>query len=92
VLAGWVTTEVGRQPYVVYGLVRTADGVSPIAAPAVASSLALFVLVYVVVFGTGIYYLLRLMRAEPAPIAEPPEDEERRRPRLASEWTAGPAE
>jgi len=92
VLAGWVTTEVGRQPYVVYGLMRTADGVSPIAAPAVASSLALFVLVYVVVFGTGIYYLLRLMRSEPAPIAEPPEDEERRRPRLASEWTAGPAE
>jgi cytochrome d ubiquinol oxidase subunit I len=90
VLAGWITTEVGRQPYVVYGLMRTADAASPIAAPAVAGSLALFVAVYVVVFGTGIYYLLRLMRAEPEPVAE--EAEARRRPRLAAEWTAGQAE
>ena len=39
VLAGWITTEVGRQPYTVYGLLRTADSISPIAAPAVAASL-----------------------------------------------------
>ncbi len=61
VLAGWVTTEVGRQPWVVYGMMRTAEGVSPVAAPAVASSLALFAVVYFVVFGAGVYYLLRLM-------------------------------
>lgn len=66
VLAGWFTTEVGRQPYTVYGLLRTADSVSPIAAPAVASSLLAFVIVYLVVFGAGIFYLLRLMRRPPA--------------------------
>ncbi|MCW5746169.1 MAG: cytochrome ubiquinol oxidase subunit I, partial [Alphaproteobacteria bacterium] len=49
VLAGWLTTEVGRQPYVVYGLLRTADAASPIAAPAVATSLAAFGIVYIAV-------------------------------------------
>ena len=61
VLAGWITTEVGRQPYTVYGLLRTADSVSPIAAPAVGASLLAFVVVYFVVFGAGIFYILRLM-------------------------------
>jgi cytochrome d ubiquinol oxidase subunit I len=70
VLAGWFTTEVGRQPYTVYGLLRTADSVSPIAAPAVASSLVAFVVIYTVVFGAGIFYILRLMRRAPEP-AEP---------------------
>jgi cytochrome d ubiquinol oxidase subunit I len=65
VVAGWVTTEVGRQPYLVYGLLRTADGVSPIDALAVGTSLAAFAVVYFIVFGAGIYYLLRLMRAPP---------------------------
>ena len=67
VIAGWITTEVGRQPYVVYGLMRTADGRSPIEAPAVASSLAAFVVVYLLVFGAGIYYILRLMSRAPVP-------------------------
>jgi cytochrome bd ubiquinol oxidase subunit I len=70
VLAGWITTEVGRQPYTVYGLLRTADSVSPVAAPAVASSLVAFVVVYTLVFGAGIFYLLHLMRRPPIP-AEP---------------------
>jgi cytochrome d ubiquinol oxidase subunit I len=70
VLAGWVTTEVGRQPYTVYGLLRTAESVSPVAAPAVASSLVAFVAIYTVVFGAGVFYLLRLMRRPPLP-AEP---------------------
>ena len=65
VLAGWFTTEIGRQPYTVYGLLRTADSVSPVDMPAVAASLAAFVVVYVIVFGTGTLYLLRLMRASP---------------------------
>ena len=65
IIAGWITTEVGRQPWLVYGLMRTAEGRSPIAAPAVAGSLAAFVVVYVLVFGAGIYYLLRLMAQTP---------------------------
>lgn len=73
VIAGWITTEVGRQPYVVYGLMRTVDGVSPIAAPAVATSLMMFVIVYFLVFGAGIYYLLRLMRQPPTPTETGPE-------------------
>jgi cytochrome d ubiquinol oxidase subunit I len=53
VIAGWVTTEVGRQPYVIYGLMRTADAVAPIAAPAVAASLTAFVVVYFAVLPRG---------------------------------------
>jgi cytochrome d ubiquinol oxidase subunit I len=65
VIAGWVTTEVGRQPYVVYGLLRTRDAVSPIAAPAVSASLTAFVIVYFAVFAMGTWYILRLMRRPP---------------------------
>jgi cytochrome d ubiquinol oxidase subunit I len=61
VLAGWVTTEVGRQPFTVYGLLRTADSASPLAAPAVGASLVAFVIVYFIVFGFGTWYILRLM-------------------------------
>ncbi|MCT2558464.1 cytochrome ubiquinol oxidase subunit I [Tsuneonella sp. YG55] len=61
VIAGWITTEVGRQPWTVYGLMRTAESASPLAAPAVASSLAAFVVVYFAVFGAGVWYILRLM-------------------------------
>ncbi|MGE3693001.1 MAG: cytochrome ubiquinol oxidase subunit I [Novosphingobium sp.] len=65
VLAGWVVTEAGRQPYTVYGLLRTADSASPLDAPAIAASLLAFVVVYFAVFGTGIWYLLRLMKIPP---------------------------
>ncbi|MGE5721865.1 MAG: cytochrome ubiquinol oxidase subunit I [Sphingomonadales bacterium] len=65
VIAGWVTTEVGRQPYVIYGLLRTADAMSPIAAPAVGASLIAFVIVYFAVFSAGTLYLLKLMAAAP---------------------------
>jgi cytochrome d ubiquinol oxidase subunit I len=76
VLAGWATTEVGRQPYTVQGLLRTADSVSPLDAPAVAGSLTAFAIVYLGVFGVGIWYLLRLMAhapraGEPGPEADP---------------------
>jgi len=67
VIAGWVTTEVGRQPYLVYGLMRISEGRSPIAAPALAGSLLSFVIVYCVVFGAGILYVFRLMREAPSP-------------------------
>ena len=65
VLAGWIVTEVGRQPFTVYGLLRTTASASPLDAPAVAASLLAFVLVYFSVFGMGIWYLLHLMKKPP---------------------------
>jgi len=65
VLAGWFTTEVGRQPFTVYGLLRTADSASPLAAPAVGSSLLAFVIVYFIVYAAGLTYLFRLMASPP---------------------------
>lgn len=65
VLCGWITTEVGRQPYTVYGLLRTADSASPLDAPAVGLSLIAFILVYLAVFGAGTFYVLRLMGRTP---------------------------
>jgi len=67
VLAGWITTETGRQPFTVYGLLRTADSASPLAAPAVGASLISFAIVYFVVFIAGLIYLLRLMALPPHP-------------------------
>ena len=65
VIAGWVTTEVGRQPWIIYHLLRTSEAVSPIAAPAVGGSLIAFVLVYFTVFAAGTWYILRLMAHPP---------------------------
>ena len=76
VLAGWITTEVGRQPYTVYGLLTTAQSASPIAAAAVGASLIAFILVYFTLFGAGLFYILRLMNKPPHPGEEdlPPEE------------------
>ncbi len=65
VLCGWITTEVGRQPYTIYGLLRTADSVSPLQAASVGTSLVAFVIVYFFVFGSGTFYVLRLMGKRP---------------------------
>lgn len=65
ILSGWFVTEVGRQPWLVYGLMARSDGLSPIDAPAVAGSLTAFVIVYTFIFGSGTFYLLRLMRKPP---------------------------
>ncbi|MEQ8412651.1 MAG: cytochrome ubiquinol oxidase subunit I [Erythrobacter sp.] len=65
VLAGWITTEVGRQPYVVYGALRTADAASPLSASAVGASLVAFVVIYFAVFGAGVWYILKLMGKSP---------------------------
>jgi len=65
VIAGWITTESGRQPYIVYGIMRTIDAAAPIAAAGVGASLAAFVAVYILVFATGIYFIVRLMAHEP---------------------------
>ena len=60
------TTEVGCQPFSVYGMLRTADSISPVALPAVATSLAAFVRVYFIVFGAGLVYILSPMRRPPS--------------------------
>jgi cytochrome d ubiquinol oxidase subunit I len=67
VTAGWITTEAGRQPFTVYGLLRTADSVGPVAAPGVAASLLAFVVVYVVVFGAGMSFTAHLFGQTPGP-------------------------
>jgi cytochrome d ubiquinol oxidase subunit I len=65
VLAGWFVTEVGRQPYIVYGLLRAAEAASPVSAGPIAISLLAFVVVYVFVFGAGSYYILKLIAKGP---------------------------
>jgi len=74
VLAGWITAEVGRQPYVVYGVIRTADAASPVSAEAVATSLLFFIVVYSIVFSAGALYILRLMAKGPESDEAPPQD------------------
>lgn len=76
VLCGWITTEVGRQPFTVYGLLRTADSHSPIAAAAVGTSLVAFIVVYFLLFGAGTFYILRLMNKDPHPGEEEPSRDE----------------
>jgi cytochrome bd ubiquinol oxidase subunit I len=88
VLAGWITTESGRQPYTVYGLLRTAESASPIDAAAVGASLVAFIVVYFLVFGAGTFYLLRLMR-KPPDLSEP--DIEKGVPTRAAGITPAPA-
>jgi len=65
VLAGWFVTEVGRQPWIVQGLMRTQDATSPVIGTSIAISLAAFIIVYVFVFGAGSYYILRLIGKGP---------------------------
>jgi len=72
VITGWITAEVGRQPYTVYGLLRTVDSVSPVTAGAVGTSLIVFVFVYAIVFTAGSYYLFKLAWAGPSEGEHPP--------------------
>ncbi|WFT83509.1 MULTISPECIES: cytochrome ubiquinol oxidase subunit I [unclassified Methylobacterium] len=72
VLLGWFTAEIGRQPYLVYGQLRTADAVSPVTTGAVTISLMTFLIVYSIVFGCGSYYLAKLLRKGPDPVEEIP--------------------
>ncbi|WP_458758428.1 cytochrome ubiquinol oxidase subunit I [Afipia sp. TerB] len=88
VLAGWITTEAGRQPWTVYGMLRTADSASPLDAPAVATSLLAFIVVYFIVFGMGVFYILRLMSHPPHHGEEGPSGEE---PARAAGITPAPA-
>lgn len=65
ILAGWYTTEIGRQPWVVYGLMRTKDAVSDHSALALSTTLVVFVVMYIAVFGTGVSYMLKLVGRGP---------------------------
>jgi cytochrome d ubiquinol oxidase subunit I len=72
-LCGWYVNEIGRQPYVIYGLLRTADAVSPnVGAGSVLASLVVYACVYAIIFGSGIWYLLKLFRV--GPVKQPPKD------------------
>ena len=73
ILSGWTVTEAGRQPWIVYGQLRTADAVAPVAAGAVAGSLALFILIYCVLLAAFFYYAARLVFAGPHPAETTPE-------------------
>jgi cytochrome d ubiquinol oxidase subunit I len=85
VVSGWVVTESGRQPWVVHGILRTADATSPVPGDHIAVTLALFVLVYGVVFTMGIYYINRLIAKGPqGRAAEPPEKGSSARPLSAA--------
>ncbi|AVF34788.1 cytochrome ubiquinol oxidase subunit I [Rahnella sikkimica] len=66
-LAGWFTTEIGRQPWVVYGLLRTKDAVSSHGEMQMSISLLLFVVIYSSVFGVGYLYMMKLIRKGPQP-------------------------
>ncbi|MBX2833364.1 MAG: cytochrome ubiquinol oxidase subunit I [Micavibrio sp.] len=65
ILAGWFVTEVGRQPYTAYGVIRTSESVSPVLGEHVALSLAAFIVVYTVLFGAATYYIIKLIRKGP---------------------------
>ena len=65
VLAGWHVTEVGRQPWIVQGLMRTSDATSPVVGTYIAVSLTAFVIIYIFVFGAASYYLLKLIGKGP---------------------------
>src|SRR5476651_455558 len=73
VIAGWVVTESGRQPWIVEGVLRTVDATSPVPNASIAISLALFVIIYGIVFWMGIYYINRLIAQGPsrAAVKEP---------------------
>ncbi|WP_149196554.1 cytochrome ubiquinol oxidase subunit I [Luteimonas suaedae] len=75
VVAGWIVVEIGRQPYVIYGLLRTADAVSDIGAGSVVASLTAFVVAYAVVFGAGGGYIVKMVRTGPQHFEESPDTE-----------------
>ncbi len=96
IVAGWWVTEIGRQPYLVYGILRTKDAVSPVAFGAVLTSLIMFVVVYSIVFSMGILYIKRLIDKGPAGKAAEAPDALPSRPLSAAQGAArealGPAE
>ena len=94
VIAGWFVTEVGRQPWTVYGLMRTAESVSPsLTSSDVAISLAGYILVYLLIYPSGLFLMLRIVRRGPGPSDEPASPIEGGRPQVpVLAGALGPAE
>jgi cytochrome d ubiquinol oxidase subunit I len=89
IVAGWTVTESGRQPWLVYGVLRTLDGISPVLSNQIAVTLALFVLVYGIVFSMGVYYINRLIISGPKGAAVAPPSDNTPTQTLASVRAAG---
>jgi cytochrome d ubiquinol oxidase subunit I len=62
---GWIVREMGRQPWIVYGMLRTSEGVSPVSTAATITSLSLFIVIYIILFGLFIYFTRRILRRGP---------------------------
>lgn len=77
VIAGWMVAEVGRQPWVIYGVLRTADAASPLLAGQVSLSLLGFLIVYAIIFSVGVLYILRLIAEGPVAGSHEPVDDDR---------------
>jgi len=90
ILAGWFTTEIGRQPWVVYGVMRTKDAVSNHSALAMSTTLIAFIVVYFIVFGTGTRYMLKLVAKGPEDTTHEPPEGEHRAGRPARPLSAAP--
>jgi len=88
VIAGWIVTESGRQPWLVHGLLRTADAISPVPAASLLGTLVLFVLCYGIVFSMGIYYINRLIALGPEGRALEASEGMPNRPLMAAEGAA----
>jgi len=91
VIAGWVVTESGRQPWLIHGIQRTADAVSPVPGASILGTLALFVFAYGIVFWMGIYYINRLIAKGPEGRAVEVPEGLPSRPLTAAEGAAGEA-
>ncbi|MFA5531621.1 MAG: cytochrome ubiquinol oxidase subunit I [Thiohalomonadaceae bacterium] len=91
-IAGWLTTEIGRQPWTVYGLLRTADSVSPVAGVSVLISLLAFIVAYAIIFGFGTYYLGKIVRAGLKPFTPTGEPHTAMRPISGADQLIGRAE
>jgi cytochrome d ubiquinol oxidase subunit I len=92
ILCGWATTEMGRQPWVVYGLMRTQDAVAHHSVQAVGGALAVFMVMYFAVFGTGVSYMVKLVAAGPDAHEGAPPDGRPSRPLSAAPDVVGASE
>ncbi|MCC8483299.1 MAG: cytochrome ubiquinol oxidase subunit I [Rickettsia endosymbiont of Labidopullus appendiculatus] len=70
VLSGWFVTEIGRQPYIVYNIIRTSEASSPVLGQYIFTSLIAFVIVYVFIFGSATYYIIDLIKKGPTIITK----------------------
>ena len=92
VITGWIVAEVGRQPYTVYGVLRTEDSVSPVEVSSVATSLIVFMVVYAIIFTAGVVYMARIATRGFVDDKTDPPQKENRAPGSAFGYVDDPAE